>query len=135
MAGEGASYEGGCLCGAVRYSASGEPVNQRICHCRVCQQAIGAPFNARLLFRRADVTVTGPLAVRHSSPELQRGFCPRCGTSLASIREDKGLIGLTAASLDQPERFRPDMHFWVSSRQPWVRLDDGLPQHPEAAPA
>lgn len=129
------AYEGGCLCGTVRYVAAGEPVNQRICHCRLCQKAIGAPFNARLLFRRAAVAIAGPLAIHPSSPDLARGFCPRCGTSLASIRDRSGLIGLTAASLDEPARFEPDMHFWTSSCQPWVRLDDGLPRYPEAAPS
>ena len=56
-----ARYEGGCLCGAVRYSAEAEPINERVCHCRLCQKAIGAAFNARLLFRIEDVTLSGPI--------------------------------------------------------------------------
>jgi len=27
------------------------------------------------------------------------------------------------------------MHFYTASRQPWVKLDDGLPQYEGAAPA
>ncbi len=41
---------------------------------------------------------------------------------------------MTAGSLDDPSLFRPDMHFWVSSKQPWLKLDDGLPQYPEGPP-
>jgi hypothetical protein len=67
-------YEGGCLCGAVRYAVEAEPINQRICHCRLCQRAIGAAFNARLLFRIDDVTLSGSVATMNSSPSLQRGF-------------------------------------------------------------
>ena len=128
-------YEGGCLCGSVRYVAEGVPVNQRICHCRLCQKALGAAFNARLLFRSADVRVSGAATRFHSSPDLQRAFCGACGTTLFSFRHSRDVVALTAGSLDDPSQFQPDMHFWTSSRQAWVKLDDGLPQYPEAAPA
>ena len=128
-------YEGGCLCGAVRYAVEAEPINQRICHCRLCQRAIGAAFNARLLFRIDDVTLSGPVATMNSSPSLQRGFCQDCGTTIFSRREAAGIMGLTSGSLDDPSLFSPQMHFYTASRQPWVKLDDGLPQIEGAPPA
>ena len=39
---------GGCLCGAVRYRLSAEPVAALYCHCRMCQRAHGAPAIAWL---------------------------------------------------------------------------------------
>lgn len=128
-------YAGGCLCGAVRYSADGEPLNERICHCRLCQKAIGAAFNARILFRAEDVTLNGPVGRFRSSREVIRGFCMQCGTTVTSERPQMHFVGLTAGSLDDPSVFRPAMHIWTSSRQPWVTLNDGLPQYPEGAPA
>ena len=128
-------YEGGCLCGAVRYRAEAEPINERICHCRICQRAIGAAFNARLLFRIDDVTIEGPVATINSTPDLQRGFCPACGTTLFSRRESRNILGVTSGSLDDPSLFKPDMHFWTASKQHWVMLDDGLPQYEGAPPA
>ena len=130
-----APYAGGCLCGAIRYQASGRPLNERICHCRLCQKVIGAAFNARTLFRADQVVVSGPVGRFNSSDDLVRGFCLRCGATLLSERPSKGLVGLTAATLDDPSVFRPTMHIWTSSRQPWVALNDGLPQYPEGAPA
>jgi len=128
-------FQGGCLCGAVRYHADVAPINERVCHCRRCQKAIGAAFNARLLFRIDDVTVEGEVATVNSSPDLKRGFCAACGTTMFSRRDSRGIIGVTSGSLDDPSQFNPDMHFWTASKQPWVRLDDGLPQYEGAPPA
>jgi len=33
--------EGGCLCGAVRYSVTGTPVARTLCHCISCRRATG----------------------------------------------------------------------------------------------
>jgi hypothetical protein len=128
-------YEGGCLCGAIRYVVEAQPINERICHCRLCQRAIGAAFNARLLFRIDDVMLTGPVETVHSSPSLKRGFCSRCGTTIFSKRESAGIMGITSGSLDDPSLFKPQLHMWTASKQPWVRLDDGLPEFAEAPPA
>ncbi len=127
--------EGGCLCGTVRYRATGEPINTRVCHCRFCQRALGAAFNARLLLPLAAVAIAGNVGRVNSSPDVVRGFCRACGTTLFSERTAAGVIGLTCGSLDNPAEFRPTAHIWTSSKQPWLRLDDGLPQYPEAFPA
>jgi len=115
--------------------ANGAPINVRVCHCRLCQRSIGAAFNARLLMPLDGVTLSGPLGRFSSSPGLSRGFCTQCGTSLFTERAGAGIIGLTCGSLDSPEGFRPTEHIWTSSRQPWLKLDDGLPQYPQGAPA
>ena len=128
-----ARYEGGCLCGSVRYRADVDPINERICHCRLCQKAIGAAFNARVLFRIDEITIEGPLATVNTSPDLKRGFCPSCGTTMFSRRDSAGIIGVTTGSLDDPTLFRPQMHIFTASKQPWIMLDDGLPQY-EAGP-
>lgn len=129
------NHTGGCLCGEVRYEAEGEPINVRVCHCRLCQRAIGAAFNARALFAIDRVRLSGEVATAHSSPGLKRGFCRRCGTTLFSMREEQGVMGLTFGSLDEPDRLSPAEHIWISSKQAWLELDDGLPQYPEGPPA
>jgi hypothetical protein len=42
----------GCLCGAVRYEATGEPYNITHCHCADCRESSGAPFVSWASFRR-----------------------------------------------------------------------------------
>ena len=34
-------FTGGCVCGAVRYECSAEPIMTLKCHCRDCQQVTG----------------------------------------------------------------------------------------------
>ncbi len=122
---------GGCLCGACRYETGAEPLNIRVCHCHICQKATGAAFYARVQVPFDTLAITGPVAWYPSSPGLRRGFCPNCGTTLFSKRASGNAIGLAMGSLDDPDWFRPTEHIWVSSKQAWIVLDDGLPQHPE----
>jgi hypothetical protein len=127
--------EGGCLCGAVRFRAEGEPVNVRICHCRNCQRAMGSPFFARALFEQSALTIEGETARYPSSDQLDRVFCPRCGTRLFSWRKvGNKRAGVALAALDDRNAFVPTAHMWVTEKMDWVRLDDGLPCYPETAP-
>src|ERR1700759_4806702 len=36
--------EGGCLCGAVRYQADGDPLSAGYCYCADCRKASGSGF-------------------------------------------------------------------------------------------
>lgn len=125
---------GGCLCGAVRFSCEGEPLNVRICHCRNCQKAMGAPFFARALFDQRAITVEGETARYPSSEAIDRVFCKRCGTRLFSWRRNGTAAGVALATFDDRNAFVPTEHIWVSEKVGWVRLDDGLPQHAQGIP-
>jgi hypothetical protein len=127
--------EGGCICGAVRYRAEGQPLNVRLCHCRICQQVTGQPFNARAQFKAEAVEVSGDVAWRNTSDAVERGFCPACGMTLFGRRAAVGVIGFTLASMDQPATFAPSDHIWTDSALPWVKawLDEtGAVQFPGA---
>ena len=127
--------EGGCLCGAVRFKCEGEPINVRICHCRNCQKAMGSPFFARALFEQSAITIEGETAGYPSSEQLDRVFCPRCGTRLFSWRKvGHSRAGVALAAFDDRNAFAPTDHMWVTEKMAWVRLDDGLPCYPETAP-
>ena len=123
--------EGGCLCGAVRIKARGEPINVRVCHCRKCQKAMGSPFFARALFPQDALTVEGDSARYPSSAALERVFCKTCGTRLMSWRTNGTAAGIALAVFDDRHAFAPTEHIWVSEKMNWVKIDDGLPQYPE----
>jgi hypothetical protein len=128
-------YAGGCLCGAVRYVAAEPPLGARICHCRLCQKAQGAPFLAQASFAKRSVTITGETASHRSSPRLLRHFCPACGTRLfVEPLDSPERLGVSLASLDDADAIRPEMHIWTSSQRDWLAMNDGLPRHAEGSP-
>jgi hypothetical protein len=125
---------GGCLCGACRYRSEGAPINIRVCHCVRCQKATGSAFFARILVPLAGVAIVGPVSWYAAESGLRRGFCSQFGTALFAERRDLGVIGLSFGSLDEPGRFEPAEPIWTASKQPWLSIDDGRPQHPDNAP-
>ncbi|MFO1108959.1 MAG: GFA family protein [Bradyrhizobium sp.] len=127
-------HEGGCLCGAVRFKAEGEPLNVRVCHCRNCQKAMGSPFFARALFPQSALTVEGKISGYPTSARLERRFCPNCGTRLFAWRKDGTAAGVALATFDDRNAFRPTEHIWLSEKMEWVKIDDGLKQYQESIP-
>src|SRR5215813_8705323 len=79
--------KGGCLCGAVRYTAEADPTSVTVCHCLDCQKFTGSAFAALVGVRKDALTIEGELKA-FSSPGgsgnlLLRHFCPECGSSIA----------------------------------------------------
>lgn len=121
---------GGCLCGAIRYETEAQPINIRACHCRICQKATGAPYYARVMAPLDQVKVMGDVGWFASSSDVRRGFCRNCGTTLFTERAASNAMGLTMGSLDEPARFAPTDHIWLSSKQPWVEIEPQAKLHP-----
>ena len=123
--------DGGCLCGAVRYEASGAAVGITHCHCRTCRRASGAPLITWAGFDSDKFKFTqGRPATDSSSENVVRTFCDRCGTALTYQRIDlPDSIDVTLGSLDNPEQLTPQDHTWTESRISWIRLSDDLPAY------
>ncbi len=126
---------GACLCEACRYRTDAPVMNVRACHCHRCQRATGTAFYARVMVPLASVAIEGPVAWYDGETGIRRGFCPICGSTLFSERAAAGTIGLAMGTLDNPERFAPADHIWVSAKQPWLVLADNLPHFAEGPPA
>jgi hypothetical protein len=123
--------EGGCLCGAVRYRASGPATHPTLCHCRSCRMASGAPVVAWVTFPRAGFVLTGDEPVRYrSSPRVVRSFCGRCGTPISYARDDEPeTLDVTTTSLDRADDFPPVDHIWTSESLAWLGSSGTLPRH------
>jgi hypothetical protein len=123
-------FEGGCLCGAVRYRATSAPVRGVICHCLMCRKHSGAPALAFVHFVATDFTWLGDTPTRYRSSEFaQRGFCGKCGSTLSMHEEVLAeRVQIAVGSLDEPQRVRIDDHVWTKDRIPWFDVADNLPR-------
>lgn len=123
--------EGGCFCGAIRFRVKGPIKGVVHCHCRMCQRSGGASHMTWVTLAKADFDLLqGRVTQFRSSEHGERGFCAACGTPLTFwSRHAAEDLDVTVGSFDHPEMFRPQRHIYVSSRLPWLRLDEGLPEH------
>lgn len=126
-------HEGGCLCGAVRFSAEGPPRSVFHCHCFSCRRQTGgavASFAAFPIAGHFRWTKAEPVAFA-SSPGVTRKFCPHCGTPLSYQAEKyPDEIHLHIGVFDRPEDLVPEAHWHTAERVPWLELADDLPRHP-----
>ncbi len=127
MSGANEQLEGGCLCGAIRFIATGEPKGIYWCHCESCRKHSGAPVSVFVAFDREAYTVTkGAITKFDSSPgKTRRGFCARCGStltceSLPVTKETHFHVG----AFDQAARLRPTKHYFPEERLPWLHTSD-----------
>jgi len=139
----GKTYSGGCLCQAVRYEYSGDPVLGMNCHCRDCQQASGSAFGPFQILWKDSLRILkgGPkyyAKLSDAGNELKRGFCPDCGSPLMILASHRPkLILIHAASLDDPSIYIPAMDIFTDRAQPWDAMNSetdkyqGLPPIPD----
>ena len=130
------SFTGGCMCGAVRYECSSEPLMTANCHCRDCQRATGGAYASVVFVPRNAVKITGEVKyydVKGDSGNiLSRGFCLTCGSRLfgkPAVMPDA--MGIMAGSLDDPSSHRPAIDIYTASAQPWDYLNPELPKFPK----
>jgi hypothetical protein len=129
-------YEGGCLCGAIRYRADGDPYSVVHCHCSLCRRAAGAPMVTWASFNTNQVGITEGAPKRYQSSDIAwRSFCSDCGTQITFQFKDRpDSIDLTLASFDHPEEIQPLRHIFEGDRVAWLSIEDGLPRFAAGSP-
>ena len=122
--------EGGCLCGAVRYRVSGDPIATTLCHCGSCRRASGGTNVAWAVFALESFEWrSGEPASYSSSPGIEWLFCAGCGSLVGYRRASRpDHMDITTASLDDPGRFPPRVEIWVGQKIAWETLDPDLPK-------
>ena len=131
-------YTGGCLCGALRYEAEGEPRFAGHCYCADCRKASGSGFIPFMGFAGSAVRFSGETRQFRSKAatggDAVRNFCPVCGSLVfgGEVGKDDSHT-IYAGSLDDPTLFSPRVAIFARDRPSWavmptgVEIFDGLP--------
>ena len=106
-------FSGGCVCGKVRFVATGRPLRVGICHCLDCRKHHGSLFYASAVFSQDAVTIDG-------APQDHAGrfFCSCCGSSVFAQSDDE--IEVHLGSLDAPDQLTPTYESWTIRRESWL---------------
>lgn len=122
--------EGGCLCGAVRYSVDWSPMVVATCCCKNCQKQAGSAMSVIAMMPKAALTLSGELKSYEdqgdSGNPLLRNFCPTCGSPVTSeIPAAPELVIVKVGSLDDQSGVVPTVNYWTCSAADWVTFPEG----------
>lgn len=123
--------EGSCQCGGVSYQLLSEPLMVLACHCKECQKLSTSAFSITAVVSADAVVFQGEMAewsrVADSGKINGAKFCPSCGNRIYHFDpSDPEKIKLKPSSLSDTSMIIPTAHVWVSEKQDWYSIPDGV---------
>ena len=125
------SLTGGCICGQVKYQITDKPLFTQACHCKDCKVLTGSSYVVNSSILENTLIIEGEV----SSTELKAGsgascktyFCAKCGTYVyADYDSAVGRLTVRTKTLDNPEKFPPQVHIFTKDKDPWLNLSEGV---------
>ena len=121
-------HTGGCQCGKIRFAAFAEPRRIGLCHCRMCQKAVGGPFGVYAIIPIVDFSWTREQPTTWASSNIAvRDFCEACGTPLAYRHIGGDTVEVLAGAFDDAARIAPTYEVGREGKLGWIAT---LPQLP-----
>jgi hypothetical protein len=122
------THKGSCFCGAVAFTATGEPAAMGYCHCNSCRHWSAGPVNAFTLWDPKSLSVSkgaDQIGTYHKTEGSHRKWCKECGGHLFTDHPQMGLVDIYAAMLPTLA-FKPMVH--VNYQETVLHIKDGLPK-------
>src|SRR5262245_25396083 len=100
------------------------------CHCLLCQRQTGSAFAINALIESDRMEVRGePMPISMPTETGRPHDIYRCGACQVAVWSDYGrrkvVRFIRVATLDEPHAIAPDVHIYVRSKVPWVKIPDG----------
>jgi len=122
------TYSGGCFCGAVQFTVTGEPAAMGYCHCESCRTWSAGPVNGFTLWKPEALKISkgaDNIGKYNKTPRSGRQWCKSCGGHLFTEHPHWNLVDVYAAVIpDFP--FKPGVH--VNYQESKLHMKDGLPK-------
>ena len=94
------AVSGGCLCGAVRFTATLKNHELGVCHCSMCRRWAAGPFFAMECEGTVKIADASQLGAYRSSEWAERCFCKQCGSVLFYRLVGKDFSAVSAEAID-----------------------------------
>ena len=122
------TYQGSCLCGAVRYRATGPTSDVVACHCSQCRKQSGHHYAAtNVPDERVVVEGADSIAWYNASPEAKLGFCGVCGSALFWKHENDDFTSVMAGSLEGKTGLKMAKHIYCADKGDYYDIPTDVP--------
>ena len=132
------SYQGQCLCGAVRYTITDGIRNIVHCHCSRCRRAQGSAFATNGIVSTEHFSLDqgkDNLTAYEHVPGQQRWFCKTCGSPIYSqLDSQPDHVRIRVGTIMSDIEERPMAHIFTTSKANWEDICGELPQYEEYEP-
>ena len=115
----GQVLSGGCLCGAVRFTAAPKVHEIGVCHCSMCRKWSAGPFFAIDCGNTVKFEDTASLGVFRSSEWAERCFCKNCGSTLFYRLVGKDMYFGSAEAFDDRSGMSFTTQVFIDEKPPY----------------
>jgi len=118
----------------VKYEIQGKLYNVINCHCSKCRSTHGH-HSAYSSSKREELILLEKRglkwyrSVKDETPDVYRGFCKECGSSLFWDAKGDDYIYISAGTLDQPTGLKTIGHIWLNQAGDYYKLTDDLEKY------
>jgi len=123
---------GECGCGQLTYRLSSEPMFVHCCHCKECQKQTGSAYVLNAIIEADRLTWVGETTEHTLQTPSGKGQvitrCANCGTAVFSnyLARLGKLAYIRVGTLNDPDKYPPDVQIFTSSKQAWVPLNPDI---------
>lgn len=126
--------QGGCCCGAVRFSVKDEFQQFYFCYCEQCRKLTGSAHATNLFTAVDNINwLSGVDKLKrydHPTRTFSKVFCTDCGSGLPFVSKSGKALLVPAGSLDDAPSKTVDAQIFYAEQAPWHQQGINAPKCP-----